>query len=128
MYDALVAAWQVKYTYWSLRPVNAIRDRYDADFLPYLITPAFPAYVSGHAAVSAAAAEVLAHFFPEQARALHAMAQDAADSRLYGGIHFRSDNEQGLKLGLQVGRLAVMRIARGESATWLAPMVRAADR
>ena len=128
MYDALVAAWHVKYRYWSLRPVNAIRERYDADFLPYLITPAFPAYVSGHAAVSAAAAEVLAHFFPDQARPLHAMAQDAADSRLYGGIHFRSDNEEGLKLGLQVGRLAVKRLALGGSAPWLAPMARSADR
>ena len=113
MYDALVAAWHVKYTYWTLRPVNAVREKYDPHFLPYLITPPFPSYVSGHASVSGAAAEVLSHFFPEQAEVLGAMAQAAADSRLYGGIHFRSDNEEGLRLGRQVGRAVVERL-RGD--------------
>jgi membrane-associated phospholipid phosphatase len=128
MHDALIAAWHVKYRYWTLRPVNAIRERYDPHFLPYLITPAFPAYVSGHATVSAAAAEVLSHYFPEHAHALRAMAQDAADSRLYGGIHFRSDNEEGLRLGRQVGRVVVQRIERDPDAQWLAPTARTAGR
>lgn len=111
MYDALVAAWRVKYTYWTLRPVNAIRDRYDAQFLPYLITPAFPGYVSGHACVSGAAAVVLAHLRPAQAGSFQEMAQAAADSRLYGGIHLRSDNEEGLRLGRQVGQLVAAQLA-----------------
>jgi membrane-associated phospholipid phosphatase len=128
MHDALIAAWHVKYRYWTLRPVNAIRERYDPHFLPYLITPAFPAYVSGHATVSAAAAEVLSHYFPEHAHALRAMAQDVADSRLYGGIHFRSDNEEGLRLGRQVGRVVVQRIERDPDAQWLAPTARTAGR
>jgi hypothetical protein len=120
MYDALVAAWHVKYRYWTVRPVTAIRERYDAEFLPYLITPAFPSYVSGHAAVSAAAAEVLSHYFPERAEQLAAMAQAAADSRLYGGIHFRSDDEEGLRLGRSVGRRVVEILERkGAAASWM---------
>lgn len=102
MADALVTCWQAKFEHWSVRPVNVIREKLDPDFLPWLFTPPFPSYVSGHAAVSGAAAEVLAAFFPEQA-------DEAAMSRLYGGIHFRSDNEEGLRLGRRVGRRVLER-------------------
>jgi hypothetical protein len=71
--------------------------------------PPFPSYVSGHAAVSSAAAEVLAAYFPEQADEWRAAADEAAMSRLYGGIHFRSDNEEGLRLGRRVGRRVLER-------------------
>ena len=74
--------------------------------MPHVITPAFPAYVSGHASVSGAAAQVLSTFFPQKQNHFLSLAQEAADSRLYGGIHFRSDNEEGLKLGLKVGKQA----------------------
>jgi hypothetical protein len=63
MADALVACWQAKFEHWSVRPVNVIREKLDPDFLPWLFTPPFPSYVSGHAAVSGAAAEVLAASF-----------------------------------------------------------------
>lgn len=110
MFDAFLACWNAKYTYWTERPVTEIRARYDASFLPYLITPAFPSYVSGHSSVSGAAAEVLSHFFPKQANDLHAMAAEAAESRLYGGIHFESDNNEGLILGRAVGKKAIERL------------------
>lgn len=109
MADALVACWQAKFEYWSVRPVNVIREKLDPDFLPWLFTPPFPSYVSGHAAVSGAAAEVLAAFFPEQAGELRTASDEAAMSRLYGGIHFRSDNEEGLRLGRRVGRRVLER-------------------
>ncbi len=109
MSDALVACWRAKFEHWTLRPVNAIRDKLDPGFLPYLVTPPFPGYVSGHAAASGAAAEVLAAFFPDRARELQAWAEEAAMSRLYGGIHFRSDNDEGLKFGRAIGRRVVER-------------------
>ena len=56
-----------------------------------------------------AASTVLAARFPDAARKLRAWADEAAISRLYGGIHFRSDNETRLALGKKVGRVAVMR-------------------
>ncbi|MGH2703709.1 MAG: phosphatase PAP2 family protein, partial [Actinomycetota bacterium] len=111
--DAGVAVWDAKYTWWSPRPVNAIRDLgLDPDWRPYLPTPSFPSYVSGHSGYSAAAAEVLAHIFPSQAKVLRAKAEEAAISRLYGGIHFRSDNEAGRRLGRRIGQLAVERSRR----------------
>jgi len=102
--DALVAAWRIKLMYWSERPITAIRRELDPGFEPLLVTPPFPGYVSAHSTVSAAAAGVLSHYFPEQRSRWHALAREAAVSRLYGGIHFASDNEQGLELGLQVAQ------------------------
>lgn len=104
MMDAFISSWDTKFTYWTERPVTAIRAKYDANFLPHVITPPFPSYTSGHATVSGAAAEVLSAFFPEGAQSFRAHAEEAALSRLYGGIHFQSDNDEGLKLGRQIGQ------------------------
>ena len=105
--DAFIACWDAKYSYWTLRPVTAIRRRIDPMWLSYTVTPPFPAYVSGHSTTSAAASTVLAALFPDRAGKLGAMAEEAAVSRLYGGIHFRSDNDAGLELGRRVGAVAV---------------------
>ena len=105
--DAFIACWDAKYTYWSLRPVTAIRRLIEPSWLSYIVTPPFPSYVSGHSTTSGAAATVLGAFFPERAEALDGMAEQAAVSRLYGGIHFRSDNEAGLELGRRVGAVAL---------------------
>lgn len=103
MHDALVAAWRIKVQYWSERPVTAIQREWQPDFLPWVVTPPFPGYVSGHATVSGAAAAVLSHFAPESAARWQALAEEAAMSRLWGGIHPRYDNDAGLLLGQQVG-------------------------
>jgi hypothetical protein len=107
--DAFIASWDAKYAYWSLRPVTAIRRLIvgAGSWLSYIVTPPFPSYVSGHSTTSGAASTVLGAFFPNRAPTLEAMAQEAAISRLYGGIHFRSDNEIGLQLGRRVGSAAV---------------------
>lgn len=105
--DAFICAWDAKYAYWSLRPVTAIRRELDPGWSPLITTPPFPSYVSGHAATSGAASTVLSAFFPAEAAQLHAWAAVAAVSRLYGGIHFRLDNEIGLALGTTVGETAL---------------------
>ena len=105
--DAFIACWDTKYAYWSLRPISAIRQLIDPSWVPHIITPPFPSYVSGHATTSGAASTVLGAFFPVKAKRLAAMAEEAAVSRLYAGIHFRSDNDVGLELGRRVGRVAV---------------------
>jgi len=113
MDDAGVAAWDAKYAYWGPRPVNAIRDLGIApEWEPYLRTPVFPGYVSGHATYSGAASTVLGHLFPDRADVLDARAREASLSRLYGGIHMRSDNEAGLELGRKIGALVVERARR----------------
>jgi membrane-associated phospholipid phosphatase len=108
--DGFIAAWDAKYTYWSERPVTAVRQMFDPKWSPYVYTPPFPSYVSGHSTTSGAASTVLKHFFPKQAAQFDAWAQEAAISRLYGGIHFRSDNDVGLRLGQDVAGRALARI------------------
>lgn len=104
MHDAFVACWRIKMRDWSERPITAVRRMFDPAFVPLLVTPGFPSYVSGHATVSAAASAVLAQFFPLRAAFFERSAEEAAASRLWGGIHFTSDNEEGLRLGRSVGR------------------------
>ena len=112
-HDAAVAVWDTKFTYWSARPVNAIRDLgLDPNWRPLLATPTFPGFVSGHSGYSAAAADVLSYFFPSERATFLAKADEAALSRLYAGIHPRADNEYGAELGHRVGQAVVERIKR----------------
>ena len=136
--DAGIAAWNAKYTYNCWRPITAIREAgtdgnpatvADPSWTPLLATPAFPSYVSGHSAFSAAAATVLsAYFGPNTAfsatsdampgvvrhfSSFAQAAQEAGMSRIYGGIHFSFDNLAGLAIGRTIGRLAVARAFSG---------------
>jgi membrane-associated phospholipid phosphatase len=114
--DAGVAAWDCKYMFWSPRPVNAIRDLgLDPSFTSFLPTPVFPSYISGHSTYSSAASEVLSFLFPAKAADFKAKASEAAISRLYGGIHYKSDNDVGLQVGAKVGQATVAR-ARQDGA------------
>lgn len=106
--DAGSAAWDTKFTYWGPRPENAIRDLGLAPgWKPLLATPFFPAYVSGHSTYSGAAEKVMSFLFPKDTKLFHQKAEEAGISRLYGGIHFRSDNVEGLKMGRKIGDLVV---------------------
>jgi len=69
--------------------------------------PNFPSYTSGHSTFSAAAAEVLSYLFPGGAADFDAQRDEAAISRLYGGIHSRSDIEVGKDHGKRVGGYTV---------------------
>jgi len=102
--DAGVACWDAKYYYHYPRPVETI-----PGFKTILGTPNFPAYTSGHSTFSAAGAEVLSYFFPADAAQFRAWAEEAAVSRLYGGIHYRFDAEVGITQGKNVGTYAVNR-------------------
>ncbi|MCU7370608.1 vanadium-dependent haloperoxidase [Paucibacter sp. O1-1] len=109
MHDALVAGWRVKLTHWTERPVTAIRRELDRDFEPLVPTPPFPGYVSGHSVASGAAAAVLSRLLPEAAPRWQALALEASESRLWGGIHPRFDNEEGLVLGRRVAEVCLDR-------------------
>jgi membrane-associated phospholipid phosphatase len=102
--DAGVACWDTKYYYHYPRPVETI-----SGFKTILGTPNFPAYTSGHSTFSAAGAEVLAYFFPTDATQFREWAEEAALSRLYGGIHYRFDAEVGIDQGKKVATYAVNR-------------------
>lgn len=113
--DAFIACWQTKYANPILRPVTYINRYIDPHWQSYIASPPFPSYVSGHSAVSELAALTLTDLLGEvaftdtthvkdgqPARSFTSFvmaANEAAMSRMYGGIHFRTDMENGLALG-----------------------------
>jgi hypothetical protein len=98
IHDAGVGCWNVKFYWYNPRPTQL-----DPDIKTFTGMPNFPSYLSGHSTFSAAAAEVLSYLFPDGATTFDAMKEEAAISRLYGGIHYRSDIEKGKTLGQAIG-------------------------
>ncbi len=102
--DAGIACWDIKYYYFLPRPIQA-----DPSLNTSTGVPNFPAYTSGHSTFSAAAATVLGYVFPSETTTLDALAKEASESRIYGGIHYRFDCETGLTHGKKIGNYAVTR-------------------
>ena len=129
--DAFIECWDSKFRYNLLRPISYIRQYIDQGWgnpLP-LTTPPFPEYTSGHSVQSGAAATVLTATFgsiaftdhthdarglpPRSFSSFEAAAQEAAISRLYGGIHYRAAIERGLEQGRRIGAAVVALPLRG---------------
>ena len=104
-YDAFTACWDAKYAYWGIRP-----DQYDSTYKPLIPSPPFPGYPSGHAMMSGVVAELFPYFFPYEKDLFMKIAKDGAESRFHAGIHFRSDNDAGLELGIKVAGKVVDRL------------------
>lgn len=104
MMDAAIVCWNTKYFYFNPRPCQL-----DPAIKTMTGVPNFPAYTSGHSTFSGAAATILGYIVPERQAEFEAMAAEASNSRIYGGIHYRSDCEQGLIAGKKVGSLAIDR-------------------
>jgi hypothetical protein len=113
--DAIIACFEAKYYYWTIRPSQADTTIVLADSVDL---PNFPSYPSGHACSAGAFDAVLGHYFPEERAAFSRIAEEQAMSRLYGGIHYRFDDDVGLSLGRVVGRNAVERERRGGLNAW----------
>jgi PAP2 superfamily protein len=113
--DAVIACFEAKYHYWSIRPSQADTTLALADSVGL---PNFPSYPSGHACSAGAFDAVLGHFFPEDRAEFTRIAEEQAMSRLYGGIHYRFDNDGGLALGRVVARYDVERERRGALNAW----------
>jgi hypothetical protein len=102
MHDAAVACWLAKFTYFNPRP-----SQLDPSIKTIIGLPNFPSYTSGHSTFSASSAKVLSYLFPANAAEFEAMRDEASISRLYGGIHYRSDIESGKDCGRRVGGYTV---------------------
>jgi len=129
MSDAAVATFDTKYEYNFWRPETAIHmgqtdgnpaTEGDASFIPLVVTPCFPGYPSAHATLSGAAREVLERLYTSRRRSLilsnpavptitlrykklKEITDDIDDARVYGGIHFRFEQDLGADLGRRVG-------------------------
>ncbi|PQB03929.1 vanadium-dependent haloperoxidase [Aureitalea marina] len=121
IFDAFISCWDEKYRSNLIRPETLINQHIDDSWKPILQTPPFPEYVSGHSVVSGSAATVLTEIFGDDFSFLddtelpyglpvrsftsfNQAAQEAAVSRLYGGIHYRAAIDNGLTQGIDVGQ------------------------
>ena len=96
-YDSLVACFDAKYTYWAIRP-----NQLDPTLIPLFPNPGHPSYPSAHTALSVGQAEVLAYLFPRDTEFFRQFAAESGDSRVWAGIHFRTDLTAGAAMSKQV--------------------------
>jgi membrane-associated phospholipid phosphatase len=109
-HDSMVACWDAKYAYWAIRPFQL-----DPEVKTLFPTPNHPSYPAAHGCGSGAIAAVMAYLFPRRADFITAKADEMAWSRLWAGIHYRSDIEAGLALGRSVAQVVIER-AKGDGA------------
>ncbi|MPR34566.1 vanadium-dependent haloperoxidase [Salmonirosea aquatica] len=121
MFDAFVSCWDEKYKSVRIRPETVINNGWDPEWRPYLETPPFPEYVSGHSSVSAACGTILTNLLGNNVaftdttekkyghgvksfKSFEEAYWNASYSRMYGGIHYRDGVEEGTHLGETVGK------------------------
>lgn len=136
LFDGFIACWKAKYTHSTVRPETVINKLLDPSWQPLIQTPPFPSYISGHSVISAASAEVMSHQFGDNFayrdsserefgipdrnfKSFRDAANEASWSRLYGGIHYRSDLEQGAIVGKRLGEYIVQKLQMHKAANQL---------
>lgn len=127
LFDGFISCWDEKYRSSLVRPETVINTYIDEDWLPVLQTPPFPEHTSGHSVVSGASAVALTNLYGDNfafdddtevefglpARSFtsfYQAADEAAISRLYGGIHYRPAIDYGVTQGRSIGSLIVDRV------------------
>jgi hypothetical protein len=127
LFDGFISCWDEKYRSNLLRPETVINQNIDEDWLPALQTPPFPEHTSGHSVISRAAAVALTSIFGEdfafldtteeeyglparEFTSFYHASDEAAVSRLYGGIHYRPAIDYGVEQGEKVGKLVTKEV------------------
>ncbi|WP_010518152.1 vanadium-dependent haloperoxidase [Croceivirga radicis] len=122
--DGFISCWDEKYRSNLIRPETLINEHFDEAWVPVLQTPPFPEYTSGHSVVSGAASTALTSIYGDNFAfdddteipyglpvrsftSFNAAADEAAISRMYGGIHYRAAVEVGVKQGRDLGKFLV---------------------
>ena len=127
LFDGFIGCWKTKFSINCIRPETVINKFIDPNWQPYIQTPPFPSYTSGHSVISAAAAEIMTRHFGDNFaytdtseaefgiadlsfKSFHDAAWQASLSRLYGGIHYWADIEEGNKEGKKIGAFVANRL------------------
>jgi hypothetical protein len=107
-FDCVIVSHEAKFFFWLLRPNMA-----DPRIKLAIPQPNFPSYTSNHAVISAGITTILGTSFPADRERLDSLAEEAAFSRIYAGIHYRFDSEVGLALGRTVAGWALAHDVNG---------------
>ena len=103
-FDAIIACFDTKFTYWFIRPTQA-----DPGITLAVGLPNHPSYPSAHSCETGAWQGVLSDAFPSESAYIEEVSQEASMSRVIGGLHYRFDGEGGLAIGHGAARLALTR-------------------
>lgn len=120
LFDGFISCWDEKFKTNLIRPITVINDHVDKNWQPYIQTPPFPEFTSGHAVISNAAATVLTHLFGENFeftdateipfgnetrhfKSFYEASAEVSWSRVYGGIHYPETARISIAQGKQVG-------------------------
>lgn len=127
LFEGFISCWDEKYRSSFIRPVSAINESVDKFWMPYLQTPPFPEYTSGHSVISSAAAEVLTGIYGDnfafldtadlryigmqrQFSSFRKAAAETSISRVYGGIHYRFTADTSMVQGRKVGKFILTKL------------------
>lgn len=129
LYESFISCWDEKYRSSFIRPVTAINEMIDPKWLPYLQTPPFPEYTSGHSTITATSSTVLSSLFgPNFAfhddsdlqyigmerdfNSFEEAAAEASISRVYGGIHYRFTADISAAQGIKLGNFIIEKLGK----------------
>jgi len=129
LYEGFISCWDEKYRSCYIRPVTIINETFDHTWMPFLQTPPFPEYTSGHSTITASAATVLTSLFgnnfafqdtsdlryigmQRHFNSFSQAAEEASISRVYGGIHYKFSVETGAEKGRMLGDFIVERLMK----------------
>ncbi len=132
--DGFISCWDEKYRSKVVRPETYINQHIDENWVPFLQTPPFPEYTSGHSVISGASSVALTNLFgdnftftdsteveygmtPRSFTSFYQAADEAAESRIYGGIHYRKACDIGKVQGRKVGQFIVDHVRTRKEAT-----------
>lgn len=127
LFEAFLSCWSEKYRSESMRPETYINRLIDPKWLPYIQTPPFPEYTSGHSVISSTSATILTQIIPQpytftdssemyidlpprKFNSFKEAANEASLSRFYGGIHYMPSLDNGLKQGAEIGKFVLQKI------------------
>jgi hypothetical protein len=132
--DTWISSWRARYKYNVQRPITYIQTVMGHEnWMPFIPTPPHPEYPGGHAALSASVAEVFTYVFGDNYtltddtyedfglgtrayKSFDAMAEEAAMSKVYGGIHYKLSVDVGLRQGRKVSREILRKISPSSNA------------
>lgn len=134
LFDGFIACWEEKFFSNMVRPITVVNKHIDETWEPFLQTPPFPEYTSGHSVISAASAEVMTALYGDnfafndstevpygrsvrKFNSFRQAAEECSISRLYGGIHYRSTVNTSAEQGKKVGKWVLLRTKTNSTTT-----------
>ena len=127
LYEGFISCWDEKIRSSYIRPVTVINETFDNSWMPFLQTPPFPEYTSGHSTITACSAIILTSIFGDNFafqdtsdlryigmqrhfNSFNEAAAEASISRVFGGIHFRFSVDTGAEMGIKLGEFIIKKL------------------